>query len=227
MPQPQTRNTKRKHYLPPQVRKHARPQKRRTYTSLADASPPNLSKRKRQTQIQLRKPSRPRKQSKGPTEGPQADLPLEDVNITHKRRSIYQLIAYIHSTRPTSAATTRRRQRQVRVGVEEVSGKRRAVRTATSAHDATGEDQPTPAHTTDTQHASLLTERSARRTLQWIHTTPPSPSNEGRFRGRSPASPTPTTPTHNNTPTHITPAQHKEKHTTSVTQLQGERDTSQ
>ena len=223
-----TRNTKRKHYLPPQVRKHARPQKRQALTSLADVSPPTHLKRKRQLSIQIRKPCRPRKQQKSPTEGPQADHPpSEDNNTIHKRRSIDQLIAYIHSTRPSSAASTRRRQRQARVGVEEGNGKRRAVWTATSAHDATGEDQPTPAHTTDTQHASLLTEGRARRTLQWTHTTPPPPSNEGRFRGRSPASPSPTTSTHNNTPTHITPAQRKEKHTTSATQPQGERDTTQ
>jgi len=169
-----TRNTKRKHYLPPQVRKHARPQKRQALTSLADVSPPTHLKRKRQLSIQIRKPCRPRKQQKSPTEGPQADHPpSEDNNTTHKRRSIDQLIAYIHSTRPSSAASTRRRQRQARVGVEEGNGKRRAVRTATSAHDATGEDQPTPAHTTDTQHASLPTEGRVRRTLQWTHTTPP------------------------------------------------------
>ena len=222
------RNNKRKHYLPPQVRKHARPQKQRTCTSSADTPPLNQSKRKRQSQIQIRKPSRPRKQPKGPTGGPQADHPpLEATNITHNRRSIEQLITYIHSTRPTSSATTRRRHRQARVGVEAVSGKRGAVGTATSAHDAPGEDQPTPAHTTDTQHASLHTEGSSRRTLQWTHTTPPPPTNEGRFRGRSPASPTTTTPTHNNTLIHNIPAHHKEKHTTSDTQPQGKRDTAQ
>ena len=209
-------------------RNHARPKKKRASTSPTEHPSLNPTKRKRQPHIQIRRPSRPRKQSKGPLGSPQEDQPTQESSTrTYNRRSIEQLTAYIHSTRHT--ITTESRQRHGNEGVKDgaVSGTEGAGKTAPRVHGASGEDRPTLARTTDTQHASPRKGGRSIRTVQWTHTTPPPPSIVGRFRGRSPATPTLTTATHNNTPIHITPAQQKTKHTSSNTQPQGRRSTTQ
>jgi hypothetical protein len=119
------RNPKRKHHQSPQVRKPARPRKQRVIINRADDATIDRPKRKRQTPIQIRKQPRPQKQPKGSGTAPPTNTePIESLTQSpHIRRSIPELIAYIHN-RP-NAVDPRRKRGKARVRGGGVGGRGR------------------------------------------------------------------------------------------------------